>query len=118
MGPNGKYCQFKKSKDYLFTFTINPLFSYYTARDEFFRCNQGNWPVEEYLMPLQRLTDLMDYPNDGNTVDQFLLDKMITSINDAQLRQKLYKDSKDLTMEELYTSSAYVQLSIRPKVWL
>ena len=57
-----------KPKDYwiCFTFAINLLVTYYTARIEFFRCNQGNQPVEEYLTQLQRLTNLMDYPDDGD----------------------------------------------------
>ena len=42
-GPDDKDCQLKKPKDYwtCFAFTINLLVSYYTVRDEFFRCNQG-----------------------------------------------------------------------------
>ena len=62
-GPNSKGCKFKKPKDYwtYFTFAINPLVSYHTARDEFFRCNKGNQQVEEYLTQLQRLIELMDY---------------------------------------------------------
>ena len=49
---------------------------------------------------MQILTDLTDYPNDGITVDQLLLDKMVTSLNDTHPRQKLYKEGKDLTMEK------------------
>ena len=51
-------------------------------------------------MQLQRLTELMDYPDDGITVNQLLLDKMVIGLNDAHLRQKLYKEGKDLTMEK------------------
>ena len=92
-GTQGKESKFKEPKDYwaCFKFTINSLVNYYTAQDEFFRCNQGNQPVKEYLMQLQRLTDLMKYPNDGITVNQLLLDKMVTSLNDAHLRQTLCK---------------------------
>ena len=41
----------------------------------------------------------MDYPNNGITVDLLLLGKMVTGLNDAHLRQKWYKEGKDLTME-------------------
>ena len=102
-GSNGKDCKFKKTpKDswICFTFTINPLVNYYIARDEFFRCNQGNQPVEEYLTKLQRLTDLMDYPDDGITVYQLLFDKMVTGLSDAHLIQKLYKEGKGLIIEK------------------
>ena len=43
----------------------------------------------------------MDYPNDGITMDQLLLDKMVTGLNDAHLRQKLYKEGKDLITEKV-----------------
>ena len=101
-GPSSKDCMFKESKDYwtCFTFTINLLVNYYTARDEFFRCNQGIQSVEEYLTQLQRLTHLVDYPNDSITMNQLLLDKMVTGLNDAHLRKKLYKEAKGLTMEK------------------
>ena len=94
--------KFKKPKDYwtCFAFTINPQVSYYKPRDEFFRCSQGNQPGEEYLIQMQRLTDLTDYPDDTITVDQFLFHKMVTGLNDAHHRQKLYKEGKDLTMEK------------------
>ena len=42
----------------------------------------------------------MDYPDDVITVDWLLLDKMVTSLNDAHLRQKLYKDGEDPSMEK------------------
>ena len=51
-------------------------------------------------MQLQQLTDLMDYQDDGITVDQLLLDKIVTGLNNVHLRQKLYKEGKDLTMEK------------------
>ena len=49
---------------------------------------------------LQRLTDLMDNLDDGITVDQLLMDKMVTGLNDSHLRQKLYKVGEDLAMEK------------------
>ena len=51
-------------------------------------------------MQLQRLTNLMGYPDGGILVDQVLFDKIVTCMNDAQLRQKLYKEGKGLTMEK------------------
>ena len=101
-GSDGKDCKFKKLKDYwtCFEFVINQVVSHYTVRDELFRCIQGNQPVEEYLTQQQRLTDLMDYTDGGITADQLLLDKMVTGVKDAHLRQKLYQEGKDLTMEK------------------
>ena len=34
-------------------------------------------------MQMQRLRDFRDYPNDGITVNQLLLDKFVTSLNDV-----------------------------------
>ena len=42
----------------------------------------------------------MNYPDDDITVNQLLLDKMVTGLNDAHLGQKLYEEGKDLTMEK------------------
>ena len=106
-GLDSKDHKFKKPKDYwtCFAFAIHPLVSFYTIRDEFFRWNQQNGSVEEYLTQLQRLTDLMDYADYGIILDQLLMDKVVISLSDAHLPQKLYKKVKTLPWRRLYALS-------------
>ena len=55
----------------------------------------------------------MDYPNDSITVNQLLLDKLVTGLNNAPLRQKLYKEGqdleKDLCIIRIYVAKQKVQ---------